>query len=315
MSYTSFSVFHVVIFSSDDVVISGHEEHFYQSYGTGNEVLQPGNYVSVLCDVNSVGGNRSGVRSIFAADVRLDQEARSVAIFMAILMTHGLLGRNDVMTDKYNLRYGDCNARVATLDVGKESKAITVRPIRPDNLTSAQRQKTIGAIKWAPWAWDNATREAKDAMGVDYTEQDNARELLRRGVELATATNLVDADKTIREALGIDRTLVGARLELGKVAIHRGDIQEAIGWFNRELTEAKEPMTLEANDYLSAIYRALDDDIGAARHSEAARKTPGYHRHPSALSPEVVSLIQSAVRISKTHQGTVASRRWWQFWK
>jgi tetratricopeptide (TPR) repeat protein len=312
MSCVGYADFWVVLFAQDEVVFAGNSAQ--------SRIFPSGNYIAVLCELNDVGGHRTGLTNLYASEVEFRHQIRFVTLFVALWHAHELLGREDFPTYDYN--------RLVAGISQEESNALTVRTIELSRLNRSQRRKVIRVFSQSEdysCLWDNASREVKRILGGRFTRRDKARELLSSGVELASDGHLEEAHEAIRRALQMDTTLIGARLELGKVAIQRGDIQEAIEWFKRELG-AKDPMSLSAHDYLAAIYRALGDWENAERHSGAAMRTPGFRRMPSALAPEVVSRIQSSVTAWVDRRHTVTQARpsstakvrcgkWWQLWK
>lgn len=255
--------------------------------------IPQGEYVVVNCEIGNVGGERIGVTKVDALRVTTSQT----------------VGYEDLCF----LHDGTPSSIIAT-------------PMPTTTLTVKQRKKTVDAVKkYEPWWWNNAPKEVKSALQATFSKADEARELVRQGVDLVSKQRYDDAKNLIQKGLSLYPEMGCARVELGKISIELGLISEAIRWFEDELKLVKEESDeLMARDYLAVIYQARGDMAKAELHRRAAMETEEYRRHPTSLHSEVVQKIRLAVQSSTraveqethTHEPQSAKgRRWWQFWK
>ena len=279
----------VVVFSGDRVIEAAHNNP--GGYRPLTEISQ-GDYVVVNCDIGIVGGNQSGIVKV---------EARKVTASMPV-------------------RFGE----MCFLHEGTPGN-ITASPMPTTQLTPQQCRNTIDAIKKEyHWWWGNTPREVKSSLQAAFTQEDEAREFVRRGTELVSKHKHDKGKKLIEKGLSLHPRMSGARVELGKIAVDSGHVSEAIKWFEDELKLASEPRELSARSYLAAIYQAMGDVTAAEMHAQAAMETESYRRTPSALAPEVVQKIRLAVQKAagataprtKTDGPQRCNRKnWWRFWR
>ncbi len=246
----------------------------------GDPPIPAGEYVVAMCVVDAVGGDYIAFKSVLAAKVVVHQPVSRRAFHEAVS--------------------GDRDSQHPASVEGLERVSST--EMRLDLLSEHQRRATAETMKRQyPSSWKHAAKEAKTALEGVFSREDEARELVRKGLELRRAggEGRTEGREIIIQALDLWLEIDGARCELGKMAISALDINEAIRWFEEELRLAATPREMDAHMYLAAIYRAQGDLASAETHGQEAMRTDTYVRQPVSLGPEEVRKIESAVRFPK----------------
>jgi len=254
----------VIVFSEDRVIEAARVEYqgkqySYNDYSLSAEIPS-GEYCVVNCEVGHVG--------YYIAITKVESRK---ATFSEAVQFRDLCFLHESIPNKILANL------IPTSDLtGHQCKAII---------------KTIQEMGFGPW-WDNAPKEVKAALGATFAKEDEARDLMHQGTQLASQRKFHEAKALIMKSLTMYPEMRGARRHLGRISIELGCISEAIKWFTEELNLAKDSKDLSACLYLSAIYQALGDMEQADAYSQAAMATEAYKRTPGvALAPDVIQKI------------------------